>query len=144
MTNFFFQMEPWKLACRYSGSQAEFNKFKKLIGDVVKGHCYSDEVYWRYYTLLHMTGTSTRIVEEEHVANLDCISIGSYYSKATVNSMETDYLTSIAELKTQVSSALPEDDGFDNAAREVISRMHSTRQNSRSKRPGKINNKKRT
>jgi hypothetical protein len=140
--HFFFQMEPWKLAYRHMGSQADFNKFKKLTGEIVQGHCYSDEVYWRYYTLLHMTGSSTRIVVEEHVDNLDCISSGGYYSKATVNAMETDYLTSIAELMTQVSSALPDDDGFDNAAREVISRMYSTRQNSKSTRPGKINNKK--
>ncbi len=136
-------MEPWKLAYRRTGSQADFNKFKKkLTGKEFQGHCYSDEVYWRYYTLLHMTGSSTRIVVEEHVANLDCISSGRYYSKATVNAMETDYLTSIAELMTQVSSALPDDHEFDNAAREVISRMHNTRQNSKSTRPGKINNKK--
>ena len=91
--------------------------------------------------MLHMTGSPTRLIAEEHVANLDCISGGRYYSKETVNAMETDYLTRIAELKTEVLSlALHDDTEFKNAARQVISCMHSTRHNSRSTRPGKINN----
>jgi hypothetical protein len=132
-------MELWKLEHRPRGF--EFNKFKKLMSEVVQGHLYSDDVWWRYYTLLHMTGSSTRIVVEEHIANLDCISGGRYYSKATVNAMEKDYLTRISELKAKVTTVLPDFTGFDDAAKEVISRMHSKRQNSRSTRSGKIHNK---
>ena len=95
-------MKHWKLEYRPRGF--EFNKFKKLTGIVVHGHFYSDDVWWRYYTMLHMTGSPTRLITEEHVANLDCISGGRYYSKETVNAMETDYLTRIAELKTEVLS----------------------------------------
>ncbi len=93
--------------------------------------------------MLHMTGSPTRLIAEEHVANLDCIGGGRYYSKETVNAMETDYLTRIAELKTEVLSlALLHDDiEFKNAAQEVISCMHRKRQSTRSTRPGKINNK---
>ena len=140
VTTEFLQMKHWKLEHRPRGF--EFNKFKKLTGEVVQGHCYSDDVWWRYYTMLHMTGSPTRLIAEEHVANLDCIGGGRYYSKETVNAMETDYLTRIAELKTEVLSLalLHDDTEFKNAAQDVISCMHSKRQNSRSTRPGKINN----
>ena len=134
-------MKHWKLEYGHRGF--EFNKFKKLTGIVVHGNFYSDDVWWRYYTMLHMTGSPTRLITEEHVANLDCISGGRYYSKETVNAMETDYLTRIAELKTEVLSLalLHDDTEFKNAAQEVISCMHRKRQSTRSTRPGKINNK---
>ena len=132
-------MKQWKLEHLPRG--ADFNKFKVAVSKVIIPGHYSDDVWWRYYTILHMTGSSTRIIREEHIANLNCIQEGKYYSKATVNDMETDYLTRIAELKAGVSLALPDDTGFEDAAQVVISSMKSTRQNSRSTRPGKIVNK---
>ncbi len=135
----FIQMKQWKLEHLPRG--ADFNKFRVLVSKVIIPGYYSNDVWWRYYTILHMTGSSTRIIREEHIANLNCIQEGKYYSKATVNDMETNYLTRIAELKTEMSLVLPEDTDFEDAARVVISRMKSKRQNSRSTRPGKIINK---
>ncbi len=133
-------MKSWNLDHKPRGNP--FFDFRKLLK---KNHLipdeYSSDTWWRYYSILHMTGSSTRIVREEHIANLDSIQEGKYYSKATVNAMEMDYLTQIAELKTKLSRALPDDTSFNDAAREVISRTRRRRQNSRSTRPGKINNK---
>ena len=131
-------MKTWNLDHKPRGF--EFNKFKKLLSRVTPGH-YSDDVWWRYYAILHMTGSATRIVREEHVANLECIQQGKYYSKDVLNAMENDYLIHINDLKARLSEAFPDETGFEDAARTVINSTQSMRQSSRSTRPGKIRNK---
>ena len=133
-------MKQWNLDHRPRGQ--EFCDFKKQLMQKLHGiqEPYTNDVLWRYFTILHLTGTSTRLVQEEHIANLNHIKEGRYYSKATVNTMETDYLTHIAELKTKLSAQFPDDTGFASAAQDVISRTYGRRQSSRSTRPGKINN----
>ena len=133
-------MKSWNLEYKPRGNPVcDFRKLLKKNQDIPDE--YTNDVWWRYFSILHMTGSATRIVREEHIANLNSIRDGKYYSKATVNTMEMDYLTQISELKTKLLNALPDDTSFNKAAREVISRTRGQRQNSRSTRPGKINNK---
>lgn len=133
-------MKSWNLDHKPRGDS--FFDFRKLLKKKQSiPDEYSNDTWWRYYSVLHMTGSASRIIREEHIANLTSIQEGKYYSKAAVNAMEMDYLTQIADLKTKLSLALPDDTSFHDAAREVISCTRRQRQNSRSTRPGKINNK---
>lgn len=124
----------WKLD-QHRG--AEFNKFKKNTFDeeFLEIPKYSDDVWWRYFTTLHMTGTAARITRDEHIVNLDRIQSGRYYSEATMNAMEAHYLERIAELKRDVASVLPDDKTYENAVKIVVHRAKKKRQHYMSTRP---------
>jgi hypothetical protein len=130
-------MSQWKL-----DPQIYSPTFKFFLRKFCKRNCpgYSDQTYWRYFTLLHMVGaevhntglTNKRIAEE--------IENGRFYSKSTLKAMETKYLKRISELKSSMDSKLPDDTQFDDATQMVAIRANMSRQSSRSSRPGKIQN----
>lgn len=136
--NFYhIQMLHWKLDAH---RDSDFNHFKTRTfdGEYLEIPRYSDDVWWRYYTSLHMTGTATRLTREEHILNLDRIESMQYYSKETMNAMESRYMARIAVLKEEVSAL--DDQTYEEAAKIVVHRAKKRRQHFMSTQP-KINNR---
>ena len=130
-------MRHWKLDAH---RDCEFNHFKSRTFDdeYLEIPKYSDDIWWRYYTSLHMTGTATRLMREEHITNLDRIKSGRYYSKAAMNAMEARYLARISALRTEVSAL--DNQTYEKAVKIVVRRAKKGRQHYMSTQQ-KIDNK---
>lgn len=132
-------MSEWKLD--HSPRGEAFYDFRKKL--IKRFPCYTDDSLWRYFTFLHSVGADVRNEKDTHSENIDCIQNGRFYSRSTVNAITSKYLERLARLKAETASALPDDTEFDDAARIVIQRAVTPRQNHRSDRVGKIRNRQR-
>ena len=130
-------MNEWKLDHLPRGET--FSDFKKQMAKKVPG--YSAETMWRYFTFRHAVGADVRNDKETLLEDIDYFENGSFYSRSTVDTMTSKYLERLAELKAEMASTFPDDTEFDDAARIVILRARTPRQNYRSHRVGKIKNK---
>ena len=133
------QMKHWRLD---QPKGTNFNYFKRdtFNGEYLEIPKYSTDVWWRYFTMLHLTGTATRLMRDEHILHLDRIESGRYYSKVSVNAMEERYLARIAELQREAEGL--DDDTYAKAAKLASSRIKKDRKNCRSDQP-KIDNRRR-
>jgi hypothetical protein len=120
----------------------KFNRFKKntFDGEYLEIPKYPTDVWWRYFTTLHLTGTATRLTRDEHILHLDRIESRQYYSKASVNAMEARHLARIAKLRREAEGL--DDDTYAEAAGLASSRIKKGRKNCRSDQP-KIDNSRR-
>jgi len=125
-------MQSWKLEpIIYS---PKFKEYRKKFMEKYPG--YSLQTCWRYFTFLHLVGADARHTHEVNADYIEWFQNGKFYSKETLNLMESKYLERIAALKQK----LQDTSEFDAAAKEVIHRATMRRQNSRSTRCGKIKN----
>ncbi len=130
-------MGVWKLDHLPRGET--FSDFKKQLAKKVPG--YSAETMWRYFTFRHAVGADVRNDKDTLQEDINYFKNGNFYCRSTVNAMTSKYLEILAELKAEMASKLPDDTEFHDAARIVIRRARTPRQNHRSDRIGKIRNK---
>jgi pyruvate/2-oxoacid:ferredoxin oxidoreductase alpha subunit len=130
------QMKIWRLD-RPKGESFRYWKKSLFKGEYLEIPRYPIHVWWRYYTLLHLTKAVTRLTRDEHIIHMDRIESGRYYSKASMNAMEARHLARIAALKQEAEA--PQNTRYEDAARVVISRMEKDTKNDKSNQP-KIRN----
>ncbi len=120
-------MATWRLEEGERGT-AFHDYFRKAV----KRFGFSERAHWRYFTFMHMVGAKKHNTELTHRELLALFEGGAFYSKATVQGMESKYLERMARIRRP--------DEFNDAAVTVGYRASQPRQSSQSTRPNKIKN----
>ena len=85
------------------------NKIRPLVDRVreVPGvNHFSDNIYWRYYTFLHLCGTATIYSGPKHIEHLKMMA-GDFYDMKTVEEMEKPLMANIVDLKQKLQREKP-------------------------------------
>ena len=85
------------------------NKIRPLMDRVreVPGvNHFSDNIYWRYYTFLHLCGTATIYSGPKHIEHLKMMA-GDFYDMKTVEEMEKPLMANIVNLKQKLQREKP-------------------------------------
>ena len=86
------------------------NKIRPLVDRVraVPGvNHFSDDIYWRYFTFLHLCGTDAMYSGHKHIEHLKMMA-GDFYDMKTVEEMEAPLMAKIIDLKQKLQREKPE------------------------------------
>jgi hypothetical protein len=100
----------WNLDQRQDKWQDKLHRNMRSVFDGVRAfpgvHYFSDEIYWRYYTLLHLCGTKASFSAPKHIKHLTMMS-GEFYDMKTMQEMEAPLMAKIVDLKQKLQHEKP-------------------------------------